>query len=229
MKRRHLLQAAGTMLATLGLSPLQLERQGLRYARTLAQPTRRKRALLVGINSYPQDSLFTNLKGCVKDVELQEQLLRHRFGFTDIETLLDGAATRDNILRTFEEFLIKPCQDDDVVVFHFSGHGRRVLDPDGEVRSLTADQQEQLNSTIVPADDDSLRSEDRVVSDIMGRTLFLLTSALKTPNVTVVLDSCYSGGGIRGDTRVRSAVSDLDGFEFRASAAALDYQRTWLG
>ncbi|MEO0408734.1 MAG: caspase family protein [Cyanobacteria bacterium P01_A01_bin.135] len=230
MKRRHLIQAAVATLAAFGTSPLRLQRDGLRYARTLAQPTRRKRALLVGINRYPAESLFTNLKGCVQDVALQEQLLRHRFGFADIETLTDEAATRDNILTTFEEFLIKPCQEDDVVVFHFSGHGRRVLDPDGEVRSLTGDTQERLNSTLVTADDDSLRRRDKVVSDIMGRTLFLLTSALKTPNVTMVLDSCYAGGGVRGDTRVRSAAGDtLDSFEFRASEAALDYQRRWLG
>ena len=237
MKRRHLLQLAGTTLTTLGLSTLQIKRQGLQYARTLAQPTHRKRALLVGINHYPRQSLFTNLKGCVKDVELQEQLLRHRFGFTDIETLVDEQATRDNILTTFEEFLIKPCQEDDVVVFHFSGHGRRVLDPDGDVAALIeGDENEPLNSSIVPADDESGRNRDKVVSDIMGRTLFLLTSALKTPNVTIVLDSCYAGGGIRGDTRVRSADPNdpnvlaflRSEFEFRASQAELEYQDRWI-
>ena len=229
MKRRHLLQLAGTTLATLGLNTLQLQCQSLRYARTLAQATRRKRALLIGINDYPRQSRFTNLKGCLKDVEMQEQLLRHRFGFTDIETLLDGDATRDNILHCFEEFLIKPCGDDDVIVFHFSGHGRRVLDPDGGVYSLTEGEIEPLNSTIVPADDDSGLSPEKVVSDIMGRTLFLLTSALKTPNVTIVLDSCYSGGGVRGNTRVRSAADDYrPDFDLRARPAVLDYQNTWI-
>ncbi|MEM9218958.1 MAG: caspase family protein [Cyanobacteria bacterium P01_F01_bin.150] len=229
MKRRHLLQLAGTTLATLGINTLQVQRQGLQYARTLAQPTRRKRALLVGINDYPQESRFTDLKGCLKDVEMQEQLLRHRFGFTDIETLLNEEATRDNILHCFKEFLIEPCRDEDVIVFHFSGHGRQVLDPDGGVFSLTEGETEPLNSTIVPADDDSALSQDKVVSDIMGRTLFLLTSALKTPNVTIILDSCYSGGGVRGNTRVRSAADDFRRtFELRARPEVLDYQNGWI-
>lgn len=239
MKRRHLLQLAGTTLATLGLNTLQIQRQGLHYARTLAQPTRRKRALLVGINEYPRESRFTNLKGCVKDVEMQEQLLRHRFGFTDIEILTDANASRDNILTTFEEFLIKPCQDDDVIVFHFSGHGRHILDLDDGVRGLTNEEQreEHLNAAIVPADDDSGQRRDKIASDIMGRTLFLLTSALKTPNVTIVLDSCYAGGGIRGDHLVRSAdlndpvlpeAQRLAGFEFQASQKEVDYQNRWI-
>lgn len=98
--RRYFLQFAASTLATLGLSQIDIQRQGLRYARVLAQSTPRKLALLVGINEYRQ---FTNLQGCVTDVDLQRELLVHRFGFnpTDIKVLSDTAnnkATRENIL-----------------------------------------------------------------------------------------------------------------------------------
>ena len=225
MKRRHFLQFATSTLTALGVSTLHLENQRIQYAKVLAQPARRKRALLVGINQYPASALFTNLKGCVTDVDLQRELLIHRFGFhaDDIVTLKDAEASRSNILQYFEEFLINPCQEDDVIVFHYSGHGRRIADPDNHI-PIEDDRIDPLNSTLVPSDDGAI-GDGRTVSDIMGRTLFLLTSALKTENVTMVIDSCYAGGGIRGNTRVRSAG---EFFDLQPSAEELEYQERWL-
>lgn len=227
LKRRHFLQAAAAALAGLGISQLDLEHQTLRYARVLAQPTRRKRALLVGINRYPTSPLFTDLRGSVQDVELQRRLLVDRFGFldADIRILTDDAPekpTRENILRAFEEHLVQACQDGDVAVFHFSGHGRRIADPT-PVRLETGDR-DPLNSTFVPADDARTNAPDEV-NDIMGRTLFLLTAALKTDKVTVVLDSCYAGGGTRGNARIRSAGSTRS---LRPSQQELEYQDRWM-
>ena len=99
--------------------------------------------------------------------------------------MTDQQATRKGILTAFEEHLINQAKPGDVVVFHFSGHGSRVIDSD-------RDQPDGLNSTLVPIDSKlpaGYRITGGVVSDIMGRTLFLLMSALKTENVTVVLDS----------------------------------------
>ncbi|MEM9266003.1 MAG: caspase family protein [Cyanobacteria bacterium P01_F01_bin.13] len=216
MKRRHFLQAA----AALGLSQFHIQRQGLRYAKALAQPTARKRALLVGINKYPDSQRFLNLYGCATDAEMQRQLLIHRFGFnpSDIVVVSDDSdlkPTRDNILTAFEDHLIKPTQPGDVVVFHFSGHGSRVIDPD----PISAD---DLNSTFVPGDIDG---DTDTVDDIMGRTLFLLMSALDTDNVTAVLDSCYAGGGTRGNMRIRAADG---GQTFNPSDRELNYQEQWL-
>ncbi|MGQ4645995.1 caspase family protein [Lyngbya aestuarii] len=219
IKRRRFLQFASSTLATLGLSQLNIQRQGFRYARVLGQTTPRKLALLVGINQYPQSERFVSLKGCVNDVELQRELLIHRFGFkaNDILILTDNQATRQGILQGFEEHLIKQAKPGDVVVFHFSGHGSRVAEPS----KVNPD---QLNSTFVPADDGSLLQQG-IVTDIMGRTLFLLMSALKTEHVTVVLDSCFSGGGTRGNFRVRSANG---GANLQTTPAEFEYQQQWL-
>lgn len=230
MKRRQFLQFSSSLLATLGLSQLDLQHRALRYARVLAQGTPRKLALLVGVNEYPEQSGFAPLRGCVTDVELQRQLLIHRFGFVpaDILTLTNAQATRSQILTAFEEHLIKQAKPADVVVFHYSGHGSQVTDPDGDFP-------DGLNSTFVPVDSalpPAFPSEGGVVQDIMGHTLFLLMSALPSEQVTVVLDSCHSGGGTRGNLRVRSPegleLVRSSGVTLTASPEEFDYQRQWL-
>ena len=228
LKRRNFLKFASATLAGIGLTHLDLQRQGLRYARSLAQPTKRKRALLIGINQYSESQRFTNLKGCLTDVALQKELLKHRFGFaeSDILTLTDETKdkpTRNNILTAFEEFLIKPCREEDVIVFHFSGHGDRILDPT-PIRNAKG-KLEYFNSTFVP-NDPQFNQEQKIVGDITGKTLFLLVSALKSENVTLVLDSCHSGGGTRGNVRIRSR-SGIGGLELNPNATELAFQEKW--
>lgn len=219
IKRRQFLQFAGSTLATLGLSQLDIQTAGNNFARVLAQGTPRKLALLVGINTYSD----APLKGCVTDVYLQQQLLIHRFGFNpkDILILTDGQATRQGILTAFEEHLIKQAKTGDVVVYHYSGHGSQIRDPDCDVSDC-------LNSTFVPVDSTlptNYPSQGGVVQDIMGHTLFLLMDALKTENVTVVLDSCHSGGGTRGNFKVRSRNG---GSQLQPTDAEQIYQQQWL-
>lgn len=215
IKRRQFLQFASSTLATLGLSQLDIEERSHRYAQVLAQSTPRKLALLVGINAYADQPL----QGCVTDVNLQQQLLISRFGFNpkDILIITDQKATRQGILTAFEEHLIKQAKPGDVVVFHFSGHGSRVKDPD-------RDRPDGLNSTFVPVDY-AQTTENGRVQDIMGHTLFLLMSAIQTENLTVVLDSCHSGGGTRGNLRVRSRTS---GEDLQPVLSEIEYQRQWL-
>lgn len=222
IKRRHFLQFSASTLATLGLSQLDIMQQGDRISQVLAQNAPRKLALLVGINEY--SGTIPALKGCVNDVLLQKELLIYRFGFKseDIHILTDKQATRQGILTAFEEHLIKQAKPGDVVVFHYSGHGSQVEDRD-------RDSPDGLNSTFVPIDSQLPPGYPAVggaVQDITGHTLFLLMSALKTDNVTVVLDSCHSGGGTRGNLRVRSRNG---GTLLQPSQAELDYQQQWLG
>lgn len=227
IRRRQFLQFAGSTLATLGLSQLELYKASNRYGRVLAQSTPRRLALLVGINQYKD----APLQGCVTDVNLQQQLLIHRFGFNpkDILILTDEQATRQGILNAFEEHLIKQAKPGDVVVYHFSGHGSQVSDPD-------CDTSDCLNSTFVPIDSSlatGYTNQGGVVQDIMGHTLFLLMAALQTENVTVVLDSCHSGGGTRGNFRVRSifdaaSLTRSSGSQLQPVDAEQAYQQQWL-
>lgn len=225
IKRRHFLQFAGSAMAALGLNQLDLQNQSLRYAKVLAENTPRKLALLVGINQYPQYQQASQLRGCLNDVELQRQLLIHRFGFNnqDIKILTDGQATRDRLLQAFEEHLINQAKPGDVVVFHYSGHGSQVYDPDCDFQNNKG---ECLNSTFVTFDDNPNAQPD-VVNQIMGHTLFLLMSALKqkTENVTAILDSCHSGGGTRANIKIRSV---RGGADFKINPVEFEYQEKWL-
>lgn len=224
IKRRHFLQFAGSTLAAMGLSQIDFFRQANQYAQVLAQNTTRKLALLIGINNYPAPN---GLSGCDTDVDLQRELLIYRYGFNpkDIYEVRDEKATRQGILDAFEEHLINQAQPGDVVIFHYSGHGSRVQDADPNPGMVFNNQ--GFNSTLVPVDREILNSHQ--VRDIMGHTLFLLTSALATDQVTMVLDSCFSGGGLRGNTRIRAyPTRDRYSIGELPSQAEFDYQNRWL-
>jgi len=239
LKRRHFLQFTGSTLAAIAFNQLDIIGQSERYARVLAQGTPRKLAMLVGINEYPAP--VPSLQGCLNDVELQYELLVHRFGFNpqDIVIVSDNAKTNDlkptraNILRVFQEHLIKLAKPGDVVVFHYSGHGSLVKDPN-PINTPNCRQAKNcdLNGTIVP--NDALpapgTSSNLIVPDIMGRSLFLLMKAINTENLTVILDSCYSEASTRGNALVRSAVKPLtrSGKTLFPSEAELIHQQELL-
>jgi hypothetical protein len=54
-----------------------------------------KKALCVGINDYPGGG---DLRGCVNDANAWANLLQDKFGFTEVKTLFDAQATKQNIL-----------------------------------------------------------------------------------------------------------------------------------
>ncbi|OYQ63051.1 hypothetical protein B9G53_19020 [Pseudanabaena sp. SR411] len=139
--RRQFLQAGLTSL--IGWQFLTRDRVALaaeQYVRKTTASTQHKRALLIGINQYDAKeetssfaSATTNngwlpLHGCVNDVELQKELLIHRFGFApqDIVTLTDQEATRSNIADAIATHLVAQTLPDDLVIVHFSGHGSRL-------------------------------------------------------------------------------------------------------
>lgn len=185
LKRRNFLQQAGWVLAAIGISEAGWERLGDRYYRALAQPTARKLALLVGVDKYPGSGLH----GCVTDVELQRELLMYRFGFgpSDILTLTDSQATRENIETAFVTHLTQQAKPGDVVVFHFSGCGSRLSL--GESPTV-------LQNSLVPMDDLVPTLDNRVVNDILEETLLLLMRSLKTENAIAILDTSYNYPGI---------------------------------
>ena len=220
MKRRHFLQAASTTLGTIGLSQLDFLTQANSAHQVLAQPGSRKLALLVGINGYA----ISPLSGCVTDIEMEYELLTYRYGFNpkDILILTDNTTakpTRNNILTAFEEHLIKQAKPGDTVIFHYSGHGSLVLDPE-PIPTYISDNGKGFNGTLVPLD---VATNNR--NDIMGKTLFLLSSQVNTDNFTMVLDSCHAGGGTRGNHIVRSFPRAAQpGSTVKPSAAELNYQ-----
>jgi Caspase domain len=197
LTRRSLLQATAATLTTIALSRTQT---------LLAQSARRKLALLIGIDAYEDGK---PLEGCNTDVDLQRELLIHRYGFNpiDIVELRDRNATYQNIIDEFQK-LIQTATPNDLVVFHFSGHGSRVLDrnpiADFIIQDPLTNQPVGLNGTIVPFDWKT--SNPKEVRQIMGKTLYLLT----TDRIVTILDCCHSEGGLRGNSNVRSMDSRMN-------------------
>ncbi|MGY6528749.1 MAG: caspase family protein [Cyanobacterium sp.] len=183
LNRRTFLQGAGLSIASLGgffgetiLPTHQLSR----YAQALGANESRKLALLVGINQYPSGN--NNLRGCVTDVELQKELLVSRFGFNsgDVVSLINGEASRESILTTFDEHLTKQARENDIVVFHFSGYGRQVRLNNGD---------ENLTESLITSG--SSFKGDGNNEDILLDSLISLCQSLKTSRYTLILDTSY--------------------------------------
>ncbi|OKH35900.1 hypothetical protein NIES2119_19105 [[Phormidium ambiguum] IAM M-71] len=211
MKRRTFLQKSSIVLAALGLSQSGLSLFSDRYYQALAQSSPRKLALLVGINQY---SFGTPLTGCVTDVELQRELLIHRFGFhpSDILTITDQQATRQNIEIAFSEHLTKQVKSGDVVVFHFSGYGSRLQESESLEEGKNREESVGTN-LLLPVDGIIQIKNQPVINAITEDTLWLLLRSLSTDLVTSVLDTSYTDGGIilQGNLRVRSRPSIITG------------------
>jgi metacaspase-1 len=141
-----------------------------------------KKALLVGIN-YP--GTFAELKGCINDVNAMNSILTNNYGFSNNKMLTDKQATTKNILASLE-WLISGAKAGDVLYFHFSGHGSQVVDTNN-------DESDRLDEIICPID---LNWKDKVIKD--DDFLRIFSKLPKGVNLTVVLDCCHSGTGLRG-------------------------------
>ncbi len=202
MKRRRFLQQISGLLAALGLAETEWLSLGNPYYQALAQSHRRKLALLIGINQYPQSPA---LGGCVTDVELQTELLINRCGFAaaDILTLTDEQASKDFITAAFLDHLGKQAKSGDVVIFHFSGYGTRVDLGTGI-----------LANAIVPVDENNLLGT-KSRNYLLTETLLLLLRSLPTNQVTAILDTSYNHApklkptGLRVRTRPQSSAAIL--------------------
>lgn len=232
LKRRAFLRQACLLLAGLGVSETGLSFAGSCYQQALAQPTRRKLALLVGINQYSPTVKGPALSGCLTDVELQRELLLHRFGFqaSDVLVLSDQQATRQNIETAFMTHLVEQARPDDVIVFHYSGYGRCVRVGDFSIEGTPTRFVEQ--NTLVPTDGVLATAPNPsvpTVNDVLEDTLFLLLRSLQTDQITTILDTSYTypGSPIRGHLQVR-AQPRLDPPEVQAAEAELLFQENLL-
>eukprot|EP00591_Stephanopyxis_turris_P010836 CAMPEP_0195508846 /NCGR_PEP_ID=MMETSP0794_2-20130614/1947_1 /TAXON_ID=515487 /ORGANISM="Stephanopyxis turris, Strain CCMP 815" /LENGTH=291 /DNA_ID=CAMNT_0040635921 /DNA_START=119 /DNA_END=991 /DNA_ORIENTATION=- len=142
-----------------------------------------KRALLIGINYVGQNG---ELSGCHNDVYNMKNYIMNVWGFEEenIKILLDDGEhadpTRDNILNGYKT-LVNESESGDAVFCHYSGHGGRLRDNDG-------DEEDGYDETLVPLDYGSagqIRDDDlfKVLVGAMPRGV----------NLTCLMDCCHSG------------------------------------
>ncbi len=127
-----------------------------------------KRALIIGINAYDPPNA---LPSCVADADAFESLLRKSYGFTDIANLRDRQASNSAMAAGLQQ-LVKDASAGDELVFYYSGHG------------FSFEKNGALIEALVPQDANFFDSDQ----------LAGLTSAVPPGVLTVVLDSCFSGG-----------------------------------
>src|SRR5437764_1358325 len=127
-------------------------------------------ALVIGIDRYQHTSRLVHAKN---DAEAVGEMLRDRFGFTNITSLLDAYASRDQIRKSFLKFT--SVGPDDRVLVYFAGHGCTATGNRGEV------------GFFVPVDG---REED---VDSLVRWHELTDSADLVPakHVFFIIDTCY--------------------------------------
>ncbi len=147
-------------------------------------------ALSVGINDY--SPAVGKLRGCLNDVEAVKTCLSDMFKKDTLclETLTDSDATRENIIKLFRSHLGQAGADD-VVLFHYSGHGARCkaakefqrFYPDGWDEGLVC-----------------YDSRESGGFDLADKELAVLLAevAANDPHIAVLLDSCHSGNATRG-------------------------------
>jgi len=168
----------------------------------------RTRALLVGIDRYAAGSgaSFAPLSGCVSDTRRVRAILEQRFGWepATIRVLTDEQATHEAVVRAFDEHLIQGADAETEVLFWYSGHGSLVPD----VSRAAAAELGGKDSTLVLHDSRAAGADGAY--DFTDDELHSLLDALgqRTGRITVVTDSCHSGGmtrGTRPSHRVRAA------------------------
>jgi hypothetical protein len=165
-----------------------------------------QRALLVGINEYPNPE--NRLEGCVNDVFTISAVLQET-GFLpeDIRVVLDDRATADGI-RERLRWLLQDVSDDpaDERFFYYSGHGAQ-MPTYGE-----GDKTDHVDECLVPWDFDW--NEQTAITD---DDFFELYSQLPyRARFVAIFDCCHSGGMTRaGGSKVRG-LSPPDDIRHRA-------------
>ena len=169
-------------------------------AATLAQETKPRFALLIGVSEYPQLSEAEQLEGSINDVALMKEILTSRFAFDEsqITTLTGPHATGDAIRTALGNIVseVSKLPDDSPqaqVVFHFSGHGAQLPDQEDENR----DEPDGLDETLVPSDATKQGGNADIRDDELNDFAHQLCDDGKA-HLWMVLDCCHSGTGTRG-------------------------------
>jgi Caspase domain len=167
-------------------------------------------ALLIGIDCYlpnrlPDGGYYPSLGGCVRDINHVEDFLKRKVGISSenvvkLTSSSDGSndkpseplakwPTYDNMVSAFNK-ITKTAEPGDQVYVHYSGHGGRVKTLLPKIKGENG-----FDETLVPLDIGN--SESKHLRDIEMAKL-LQNMVDKKLIVTLVLDSCHSGGATRG-------------------------------
>lgn len=150
------------------------------------------KALFVGVEEYADPR--HNVPGNREDVRLLSEALVSKGAFSrqQVKVLLDRDASKANILKTFDEWLIHGTKPEDTVFFYFTGHSLNIWDRD------------ELHSGLVPWDGKVTKDRERrtfkgrvwdafalasTANVITDDELVEMTRELKGRNIIFIIDA----------------------------------------
>lgn len=136
-----------------------------------------KKALLIGINYINSN---VQLNGCIEDIVNMNAVLTNNFLYDNVKMLRDDMntpPTRSNILAALRELVVSSANCSEIWI-HYSGHGARVRDFNG-------DEVSGYDSVIVPVD---FATAGFIVDD----DLYAIIRNSKCRTI-ILMDSCNSG------------------------------------
>lgn len=197
--------------------------------------------LLIGIDSYKPNRFYKSLKGAVRDINLVETYLKRDLQVPperirkliapnpEDPVLLEARSaqaepTYENIVNAFKE-ITATAQPGEQVYIHYAGHGGRATTV---YPNLKRGAGEQNDEAIVPMDIGDTE-KGRYLRDVEMTTL-LKRMTDKGLIVTLILDSCHSGGATRGDAEIRSGAQTdtLNRTSESLVASREELERNWL-
>ncbi len=153
----------------------------------------RSRALLIGISEYDSSSGWNPLHSANDLKMIREVLLARDLKPGDILTLEDRQATRTGIVTALAK-LTDECLPGDRVFIHFSGHGQRMQDQNG-------DEPDGFDEALVPWDAGKsyekgvYEGENHLSDDVLAKLFDALRMKLGPEgSVLFTVDACFSGG-----------------------------------
>ncbi|PIA32515.1 hypothetical protein AQUCO_04400008v1 [Aquilegia coerulea] len=148
-------------------------------------PHGRKKAVICGI-SYKFSR--HELKGCINDAKCMRYLLMNRFKFPDASILMLTEEETDpyriptkHNMRMALYWLVQGCQPGDSLVFHFSGHGSRQ-------RNYNGDEMDGYDETLCPLD---FETQGMIVDDEINTTI--VKPLPRGVKLHAIIDACHSG------------------------------------
>ena len=145
----------------------------------------RRRALCIGIDSYPAPN---KLDGCVADAEAWKAAFEEA-GF-EVELLTNRKATRERMVEMIKELVVS-SRSGDVLALQYSGHGTTIEDLDGDEKPEFEGDTALVDEAICPVD---FTSGNLLIDDDLGEIWDLLPDGV---SLTMFFDSCHSGGSQR--------------------------------
>jgi len=206
MRRNMMASVKSACLVFLGIFVLQNMLSANHFTKSP-----KKIALLVGISEYSKaykSYMRWSATSAFNDIKYFKSVLA-RQGYSEFIILENSVATRENILFALNDSLPSRVEEGDIVHFHFSGHGQRMFDDN-------ADEIDGLDESIVPYDAAKLyiknkyEGENHIRDDELRSSIDYIRKKLgDTGHMTVTIDACYSGTGLRSHVVSKARGTEL--------------------